>query len=94
MDGIVLDPDDIWFSATKKNSKLDLVLYIKGFQPKTARALQGASFILLDVTIGEYDVETLIGGIDWQELPIDPVAKWLKPLRDLPTFVDASGLRT
>jgi len=93
MDGIVLDPDDIWFSAIKKNSKLDLVLYVKGFGPQTARALQGASFILLDVIIGEYDVETLIGGIDWRELPIDPSAKWLRPLRDLPAFVDASGLR-
>lgn len=84
---IKISGDDIWFKATPNWEKLDLVLYIKGLTRRNHEAIAHASFIMLDNALGEYDVETKIGDIDWKPLPTRPEKLGLKSFHSLPDIV-------
>jgi hypothetical protein len=79
--------DDIWFKVTPDWEKLDIVLYIKGLTARNHKTMLGAAFIMLDNALGEYDVETKIGGIDLQPLPSKPERLGLKSFHSLPNIV-------
>ena len=51
-------------------------------------AMKDAAFMLLEATVGEYDLETKFGNIDIKPAPAKIEAP-LKPLKDLPAAVDA-----
>lgn len=77
---------DIYFKDIDEGNKTGLVLFIKNFQ-NTKRFI-GAVFILLDVKLGEYDVMTKIGSIDFRDLDEADI-KLHKPLKELPKFIDS-----
>lgn len=93
MDGNTLSLADIWFTADEQAFKLDLVLYVRGFGPQTAQAIQHGSFLLVDGALGEYDVEMMVGHIEWQPYTVGGVISGLKPLRDLASLVDIMKTR-
>jgi hypothetical protein len=80
---IELDPEDVFFSYKAYSDHIDIVLYIKGYSENPD--WDGAAFILLDTLIGEYDVATKIGEIEF--LPFQEHLT-LKPIIDLPYIVD------
>jgi hypothetical protein len=83
-----LTENDIWFDATPHSEHVDLNLYVTGFDGKSEWPYQIA-FLFLDTTLGEYDVMTKVGKIDFYALPPDPAAQGLKPINELPPIVDA-----
>jgi hypothetical protein len=85
--GVKVNGDDIWFKATPNWEKLDLVMYIKGLTDRNYKTMVSASFIMLDNALGEYDVETKIGGVDLRPLPAKPDRLGLKPFHSLPDIV-------
>ncbi len=85
--GRELGPDDIWFSSQESDGLVHLALYIRDLSRETFRPLAQGAFILLDHCLGEYAVMTRVGGIDFQPLPIDPVAERLRPFSELPGVV-------
>ena len=80
--------DDIWFDTTANGTELDLQLYIKGLNNDTLEMLAQAAFLMLDFSLGEYDVETKLGSIDFSALPPSPDVMGLHPLKELPAVVD------
>src|SRR5262245_19485759 len=84
---IELSGDDIWFTHEGAGRKIHLELYLRGFSEETQQVLGGAAFLLLDGTLGEFVVETRIGGIGWHALPDDPAAQGLRPFADLSSVV-------
>lgn len=88
--GVKLAPDTILFehAPPKKGEKLDVKIYVPGRTEENHAQIDQAAFILLDSTLGEYDVETQLGAIDF--LPLPPDTKGLKPLTELPKVVDAN----
>jgi hypothetical protein len=85
--GYELSPDDIWFAAEPDGDRVGLNLYIKGLSRANERVATGAAFFLLDGALGEYDVETKIGFIEFKPLPSKPASRGLQPLRELPAVV-------
>ncbi|HEY0601905.1 MAG TPA: hypothetical protein VGD58_03290 [Herpetosiphonaceae bacterium] len=81
-----LSPDDMWFTASPNMNKLDITLYVKGLTSENQEFIQNASFILLDTALGEYDVETKIGVIDWKAAP-DTIPAKLQSFHELPNVV-------
>ena len=81
---VELDPDHVSFSYIVQDDHIDIVLYIKDYDPNN-QDWEGAAFILLDTVIGEYDVVTKIGEIDFQ--PFQESSD-TKPLSELPNLVD------
>ncbi len=76
---------DIYFKSKKDNGKLNIQLNIRDFNGKAQT--QNAIYILLDNLLGEYDVETKIGGIDWVKLDENNKEN-LKPFIELRDAID------
>ncbi len=82
-----IDPDQVWFQADAREGRVDLVIYFRDVPSEELRYF--AAFILLDVALGEFDVETKIGRIDCRTAPADPHREGLLPFNELPDYVDA-----
>lgn len=65
-DSIKIAYDDIYFLYIEGKSKIDLQLHIRNY--KDSPSFNNATYILLDGLIGEYDMETKIGGIERKKL--------------------------
>lgn len=79
-----LAADDIWFLSKPDRERIGLFLFIKGLSGQNEKKAKQASFILLDAALGEYVVETMVGFVEWRNLPEDPVRAGLTPFRQLP----------
>ena len=66
---VELSSDDVWFSFQTEGSTIHLDLYIRGLSEENETEMGGLSFLLLDSALGEYVVETRIGGISRHPMP-------------------------
>ena len=76
---------DIYYRSKDDNGKLGIELNIRNFDGKGQT--QNAIYILLDGLIGEYDVTTKIGWIEWVKLNENEKEN-LKPIIELRNEVD------
>jgi len=90
-DDFELKPDDLWFSTEPDGDRIGLHLYIAGLSEENRGVAIGASFIMLDSAIGEYDVVTKIGFIEHHPLPREPRLDGLSPFEALPAVVDGQS---
>ena len=88
-DGLTVSPDDlkIKYSYDSLSKKVGLEIYIKNYNESDQRYLS-AAFLILDNALGEYDVETKIGAIDFKTLPDDYKSLELISINELPNIVD------
>ncbi len=86
MNGTKIEPKSVKFVGEPAQGKLDITVYLPGYKQGDEN-LGKIGFILLDHTIGEYDMETKTAGIDFAALDTAPAKA--KPLTDLPAMVDA-----
>jgi len=86
MNGTKLEPKTVKFVGTPAGAKLDVEIFLPGYKADDEE-LKKIGYLLLDHTIGEYDMETKIGGIDFAALSAAPATA--KPLSELPAMVDA-----
>lgn len=84
---VTLSVDDVWFSYQTEEAVIHLDLYIRGYRAENERELGGAAYLLLDSALGEYAVETYVGGIARHALPADPADHGLRPLREITDIV-------
>lgn len=63
--GIKLSPEQIDFTIQPDAGKVGITLYIDGYTEKQHDRYAAVAFLMLDSALGEYDVETKIGGIDF-----------------------------
>lgn len=76
---------DIYYRSENDNGKLGIELNIKDYNGNGQT--QNAIYILLDGLIGEYDVTTKIGWIEWLKLDKNEI-KNLKPIIELRNEID------
>lgn len=76
---------DIYYRSENDNGKLGIELNIKNYDGKGQT--KNAVFILLDSLLGEYDVATKIGWIDWVRFDENEI-KNLKPIIELRNEID------
>ena len=84
-----LSASDFYFWLQTEDGAIDLIVYVPGLTEENREEMMGASFILLDMALGEFDVTLKIRYIDFQLLPDDPEAEDLQPLTELPGEFDA-----
>lgn len=82
---IELDPLNVSFSYEIQDNLINLVLYIKDYDPNNDD-WEGAAFILLDTIIGEYDTVTKIGEIEFSTFLESTPSR---PIKELPDLVDS-----
>ncbi len=71
---------DVKFVATREAGKVDLKLYVDGLNDENSAQLKKAGFVLLDAAIGEYDMETKVGVIEFHPGPAPEGAQPLSAL--------------
>ncbi|WP_110112077.1 hypothetical protein [Bacillus sp. CGMCC 1.16541] len=81
---IALTVDDMYFHSTNgaEEETIDLTVYIKGYTEEEEGYI-GTAFLMLDSLLGEYDVATRLGEIDFQPYKSQLNARPIKELRDL-----------
>ena len=84
MGDVTLDPATMRFVAREHDGMLDVAVFVPGFTSREAMAQP--LYIVLDHTVGEYDMETKIAGID--VAPIEQAPAGARPLRELPALLD------
>ena len=84
---VTLKASAVWFRVDRRlpGGPLDLTFFVAGVAPE--RAMQ-AFYLLLDATLGEFDVETRLRKIDLLPAPADPTRQGLLPLSRLTAVVD------
>ena len=85
----VLEPDGLWYRLMPDADQADLDLFVADLTPETLEGLGCAAFLMLDAALGEYDVATRIGAIDFDALPENPAGLDLKPIGALRADFDA-----
>lgn len=86
INGKCVDPNDVLFSLVDNGKIAGVYLYIPGFRDDDIDFKQ-IGYLLLDLTLGEYDVETRLGLIKMLSPENDTVGKRY-PLPDLPPLFD------
>ena len=80
--GISLDAASVLFRAEPGGGRTDLTLAVPGYHDTANHAFEQAGYLLLDGMLGEYGVETAIGGITFIDLASRPPGDW-QPLTHL-----------
>lgn len=91
VEGVTVGGPDVSYVAVADDGRpglIALTLYVKGLTPENKDAVEGAAFLLLEAVVGEFDLETKIGGIQILAAPKKAPAG-AKPLAELPGAVDA-----
>ena len=87
--GLRLSSDAVLYDVlptTRPGQRTDLALYVPGVGGADDAAVKQAVYLLLDAALGEYDVETKIGKIDWH--PATARTTTARPLNGLAAVVD------
>lgn len=90
INGLTVAPKDVWFrAATNDDGKVQLQLYVRGWNPtRNTTTLRTAVDVLVDAALGEYDAHTRLGTRDFFPLMLNPQRYGLSPFSDLPATVD------
>ena len=88
INGLRIGADDLCFEEFKTDGRVALALYIRGLTEERRDVFTQAAFILLDCALGEYVVETAVGGLDFRKLPDDHEVRGLRPFRDIRSVFD------
>lgn len=86
--GYKVSSRDIWYRSGEQDGAFALTVHVRGLDADNEKIKTRAAFIMLDLTLGEYDTATKLRHIGFAPLPPDPAAAGLKPLSDLPEEVD------
>lgn len=89
MHGRKLTYQDIWCQAETVGWQANVVFNIDGLTKENKDDLIGATFVLIDNAIGEFDSMVRLGELHFQPLEDEPVQQEnYFPLSDLPDYID------
>ncbi len=81
--GREFDPNNIWIYPIRDGNFFDLIVYLPNYSEQDRNLLIAGCYILLDATLGEYDVVKGIRHIDFQKIPEDSLKEGLLPFVEL-----------
>lgn len=82
-------PSKMYFSPTVKKDGLDLIIYVKGIKNHNADQVSYYGLIVMDNVLGEYDSVTKVHQYSFVDLADATQKQQLKPLKELPGFIDS-----
>lgn len=89
MHGRTLTYQDIWCQVETVGWQANIVLHVDGLTNENKSDMTGATFVLIDNALGEFDSMVRLGELDFRSLEGEPVRrKDFFPLSDLPAYID------
>lgn len=61
-------PEDVFATVEPDGPRLSVTLFIRGFKSTPSKDYEQVGYLMLDGALGEYDVETKVGGIEIRAL--------------------------
>lgn len=89
IEGADYGADQLWFKLRPEGDVLGVDLYMQRVSEPTSQSALMVCFLMLDIALGEYDVETKVGTINPQTAPEHPTSEGLKPFGTFPEEFDA-----
>jgi hypothetical protein len=86
--GVRLCCADVRFRAEPDGDRIGVVLHIAGYSPTRDHVHEQAAFLLLDRLLGEEEVASRLGFIEFEPL-LDPPEPGLRPIEELASVVGA-----
>ncbi|GGF07644.1 hypothetical protein [Hymenobacter cavernae] len=81
-------PSEMYFHPLVEGDSLDLIIYSKGIKNHNPDTVALYGLITLDNVLGEYDCVMEVRDYDFQDLDDEKDKSDLRPLKELPRFVD------
>lgn len=66
LDGLKISPEQIEFTIEVQGAKAGITLFIEGYEETEQERYAGVVFLMLDQSLGEYDVETKVGFLEFK----------------------------
>lgn len=85
--GVSIKADDVYYNIYKDEDKLGVVLFFDNYSDKEHTTYGNLGYLFLDEALGEYDVETKLGFIEFHNKSSEHF-DGAKPIRELATQVD------
>jgi hypothetical protein len=88
LNGLKISPHQVQFTIQPDGEKVGITLFIEGYNPAEHARYAGVVYLMLDQALGEFDVETKVGSIEFRD---NSAASQLpkKPFSGLPQSFDA-----
>jgi hypothetical protein len=84
---VSLDPKDVLVQLSRDGDKVGLTVFMDGYTKQRNTEFGQAAFLLLDEALGEFDVETKVGFIEFMSLP-QTIPSGAVPMSDLASTFD------
>lgn len=65
LNGLEIKAEDVYYNLYKDGDKLGIILFIDGYTEDQRNLYASAGYLFLDEALGEYDVETKLGFIEF-----------------------------
>jgi hypothetical protein len=85
--GLGVETNEVYWTAKSVGAKFGLALFMARYRPTPKSLYEQIGFLLLDQALGEFDVETKLGSIQFAPLP-SPIPDALRPLEELSRLID------
>ena len=66
LNGLQISPEQVQFTIEPDGEKVGITLFVEGYSPAEHERYAGIGYLLLDQALGEYDVETKVGFIEFK----------------------------
>jgi hypothetical protein len=66
LNGLRLSPEQVDFTIERDGPKIGITLFMDGYKESEHERYAGVGFLMLDHALGEYDVETKVGFIEFK----------------------------
>ena len=66
LNGLKISPEQLKFTIEPDGDKVGITLFIEGYNPRERDRYAGVVYLMLDQALGEYDVETKVGFIEFK----------------------------
>lgn len=63
--GVIVTATSVKYKMFKDNDKVGIIVFIKGYNKKQKNIYDNIGYLLLDEALGEYDIETKVGFIEF-----------------------------
>ena len=85
--GVSIKSDDVYYKIYENEDKLGIVLFFNNYSEKEHTNYANIGYLFLDETLGEYDVETKLGIIEFHNKSSE-YFDGAKPIKELANQVD------